>query len=106
MEEILVGKSAVAVYVRSIEANNVAALIFDPDVAIETADAVPQGMNFEDRGANGAEKFAADIAEGVVLLIEAAGIDEHHVHEARRGVATVFKAQCPANLRKCVFGAL
>ncbi len=39
-------------------------------------------MHVEDPGPNRSQEFAAHVAEYVVLLIEARGIEEHHLHEA------------------------
>ena len=43
-------------------------------------------MHVEDPGAHRAEKLAAHIAEDVVLLVEARGVQKHHLHEAGRRV--------------------
>ena len=68
--------------VGAVEADHIAVLIFNPDAAIEAPHAGNLGMNVEDPGADRSQEFAAHIAEYVMLLIEARGIEEHHLHEA------------------------
>ena len=51
---------------------------------IEAAHAGDLGMHVVDPGAHRAQKLPAHIAEDIVLVIEALGVEEHHLREAER----------------------
>ena len=98
--------------VGAVETNYVATLILYPNAAIETAHAVDLGMHVEDPGADRPQKLPAHIAEGIVLLVKAAGIDEHHLHEAGSGIGEFLQPQqlgepgdgCKRTLEEAVLG--
>ena len=50
-------------------------------------------MHIEDPGAHRAQKLPAHKAEDVVLLVEAGGVEEHHLHEAGGGIGELLQAQ-------------
>src|SRR5262249_12244875 len=70
-----------------VEANDVEILIFDPDAARETALAgFRERRDVKNEAAHFTEKFAVNVIEFVVLLIEAVGIDENHLQESVRQI--------------------
>ncbi len=68
----------------AVEADDVAVAGLDPDAAEEaTGGALAgDGGDVEDGGGSVAEEVVADIAEGVVLLVEVVGVHEDHLDEA------------------------
>src|SRR6185437_4696734 len=79
--------------VSAVKANDVAALVFDPDAPEEPAHSRHARVHIEDPGAHGTEKLAAHEAELIMLLVKPGWIYEHHVHEPVRIVGEFFQAQ-------------
>ena len=68
--------------VGAVEADNIAFLILDPDAAVEPAHAGYLGVHVVNPSTDRAKELAAHKAEDIVLVVEAAGVQEHHLHEA------------------------
>src|SRR6185437_3257809 len=79
--------------VSTVKANDVAALVFDPDASEEPAHSGYARVHVEDPGAHGTEELAAHEAKLIMLLIEPGRIDEHHVHEPVGIVCEFLQAQ-------------
>ena len=80
----------VATGVGAVEAHHVTGVVVYPDAAGKAAIAQAHlRMHIKDVAANRAEERLANEDEIVVLLIEAAGIDEHHLQETVRHIADV-----------------
>src|SRR5580700_4377569 len=70
----------VATCVGAVEAHNVAGVIVYPDAAGEAAIAETCfGVHVEDFTTHSAQECIANEDEVVMLLVEAAGVDEHHL---------------------------
>ena len=73
----------VATGVGAVEADDVPALVFNPDTAGKAAAAGSRlGVHVEYQRAHCAQEVAADIAEVIMLLVERDRIQEHHLHKA------------------------
>ena len=69
--------------VGSVEAHDVAAAVFNPDIADEVAAASAfQRSDREDERADIAEEFAAQEVELIVIAVEGSAIEQHHLSEA------------------------
>jgi len=62
-------------------------------------------MHVEHRGAHRSQELVADIAEHVVLLVEAARVKEHHLHKTVGRVGKLLQAQSLRQPSQCGKGA-
>ena len=98
----------VAVGIGTVEADDIAVSIFDPDAAQEPPGARARfGPNVEHQRSHLAQKLAAhedEIIMGAIVVIQ---VDEHHVHEPGRRVGNLEScAQRPKNIGRTLEEAL
>src|SRR5271165_3941519 len=81
---------AIVAGIGTVESYDIAILVLNPDPAEEPSVALLGfRLHIEDHGTHAAQEVAPDVGEIIVLLVEAHGVEEHHVHETRGGIADV-----------------